>query len=1063
MRYLATVGLGITFGLQVNNSGLRFVAGYAMNLLSKSTLVAGCILFASTLQAQVVTLTPNPAALDDSLDIIFDANLGNAGLASFAGTVYAHCGLITPASTSPTDWKYIVGNWGTADARTRMTPLGGGRHRLRIKPRAFYGLPASPVVINQYAFVFRNQQGNITGRASNGADIYVSLPPSTPARSIQSYQLVNGRLKIVTESELFVLQAYGDSSLRVSYHPDQIEAYDSNYVVVQAALTSATVVETDTSVEYITPSLRAVATKSPYALSVYLGGRLLTHEDVGFFKRGASEVGVAMSLRTGEVLQGGGSRTLPINRRGQVLSMYNTAIYGYQQGNTLNLCIPFFASSRGYGLLFDHVQPAQADLGSSSPSALTYTAEGGRFGYYVMAGSGYAGVLRNYTALTGRQTLPPRWALGYLQSRYGYENEAQTRQIATDLRTAGYPLDGLFLDLYWFGSPSTMGNLNWDLTRFPQPTTLMSELRAKGIHTLLITEPYFTLSSSTYSTLNGLGLLARSSGTQPYVINGFWAGPASLIDVTRIGTDAWWWPSYRNRVNEGVDAWWSDLGEPEDHPNGMAHATGPARAIHNIYSLLWARILWNGYRAEFPTRRLFNVIRSGWAGMQRYGTFPWSGDVDRSFAALRLQVPLMIGGGMSGTAYLHTNVGGFAGGSQNAELYTRWHQLGVFSPIDWCHSNVSVLPEPIYWDAATQGRVRSLLQLRTRLHPALYSLAYENALTGAPILRPMDYYAPGDATLAAANEQFYFGRDLIVAPVVQAGQTQRSVALPAGAWRDFFTGTAYVGGSTVTVPASVDVVPVLARLGSVTALAPYRPALVQLAMDSLTLRWFADATAPSLVSYLYQDDGTSFNSIAAGQYERIELRTQHSASEYRLELTQNGGFTGAPNNRKMEIEVPKMTTAPLSVSFGGATLPVHAIASAYRTTSSGTYFDAAAQRLYAKATWAHQPAAFVISLGGTTSVDSDASATASSVTISPNPATLRATLRSSKLSVGQYHVELVQTSGVVVRTVAWAITDPSSAQLELDLTGLSAGIYLVRVSTREGKLVEQRRLVVGSR
>ncbi len=993
---------------------------------------------------QVVVLTPYPPSLDDSLDIVFDANLGNGALAAFAGPVYAHCGLITPASTSLSDWKFVVGNWGTADARVRMTPLGGGRHRLRVLPRAFYGLPMGAVDIRSYAFVFRNANGSIVGRSSTGGDIFVNVPPSVPTRSVQSHQLVQGRLRVFTKTELFTFQLHGDSAVRAYYHPTQVEQFDSNYVVVQPANTSPSFAETDSTLELSSTGIRVRVTKSPFTVRYFSGATLLTRESFGFTPPSGGRVAVGLALRPGETLQGGGSRTMPVNRRGLSLDMYNTAIFGYQQDNALNLCVPFFVSSAGYGVLFDNWQPAQADLGASFADALLYTADGGRMGYYIVAGGSPAGVLKQYTALTGRQPMPPRWAMGYLQSRYGYETETETRSIASQLRAAGFPLDGLFLDLYWFGSPGTMGNLNWDNARFPQPTQMMTDLRNQGVHTLLITEPYFTLSSTNYSFLNSNNLLARNAGGTSYVINGFWAGASSLIDVFRPTADAWWWPFYRARANEGVAAWWSDLGEPEDHPTGMVHHNGAsARSVHNLYSFVWARMLWNGYRAEYPNTRLFNVIRSGWAGMQRFGTFPWSGDVDRSFGALQRQVPLMIGAGMSGIAYMHTNVGGFTGGGQNPELYARWHQLGAFSPIDWCHSNISVLPEPIYWDTTTQRRVRDVLRLRQRMIPYNYSLAAENALTGTPLIRPMDYVAPGQAELAALNDQYYWGPDLVVAPVLQAGQTTRAVRLPEGVWKDFFTGQRWAGGSSIMAFAPLDRIPVFARAGALIALSPYRPALSTYTADSLTIRFFADAAVSSSSASVYHDDGLSFSSLAGGQHERLRLEASHTGQVVTVNLARTGGFAGAPSSRRMEFELPDQPFAPQAVTWAGLSVPSTADAAAYRSTMGTAWFyDATRRTLWVKAPWNHSATALVITYPMPTSVEGGVAADRGHAQLHPNPARDVVTLRLDDAAVGRYRLHLVDAKGQTAWTGERQHDSPGPAEWLIGLpSNVSAGAY----------------------
>ena len=183
------------------------------------------------------------------------------------------------------------------------------------------------------------------------------------------------------------------------------------------------------------------------------------------------------------------------------------------------------------------------------------------------------------------------------------------------------------------------------------------------------------------SLVRTLGLVGTTARRQPYTVGSFWAGPASILDVFKPETRAWLWAQYSHLHDQGAAGWWSDLGEPENHPEAMRHVAGPTRAVHNAYGQAWASIFSERYAQEYPEERLFNLARSGWAGLQRHSVFPWSGDINRSWSGYQAQVPVMLGMGQGGVGYMHSDAGGFCVGPIDSELYTRWLQMASLCPI----------------------------------------------------------------------------------------------------------------------------------------------------------------------------------------------------------------------------------------------------------------------------------------------------------------------------------------------------------------------------------------------
>ncbi|UOQ71942.1 TIM-barrel domain-containing protein [Hymenobacter cellulosilyticus] len=603
---------------------------------------------------------------------------------------------------------------------------------------------------------------------------------------------------------------------------------------------------TDIRVKMACPG-EVVIQKIPLRISYRRDAEVLVADAAGAFQQlpqnGISGgVGISFRLTPDEHLYGTGSRALPLDRRGQKLTLYNEAHYGYQNGEpTLNVTLPTVVSSRGYMLFFDNHAPGKLDLGATEKNTLEYRAENlGSLAYFIIAGDSYAAVLDRYTWLTGRQPLPPRWGLGLIQSRFGYKTEQEMLQTARRMRQADFPLDALVLDLYWFGGTTRQGDFRWQPQQFPNPKRLLSRLDSSGVKTILISEPYVMRTSLNDSLVRSQDLVGRDAAGKPYTVQSFWAGPATLLDMFRPAARQWLWQQYDRLKQDGVGGWWSDLGEPENQPADMFYNPGPTRKIHNAYGQAWASILQDGYIQHYPQERLFNLARSGWAGMQRNSVFPWSGDVSRSWSGLQAQVPIMLSMGMGGVGYMHSDAGGFAGSNTDSELYTRWLQMASFGPIMRPHGVVA--PEPYWYPEPYRSIVRRYAHLRYELLPYLYTLAWENSETGTPLARPMNYgptsrvtlpvptnvrsatpqpltpeeqaagfteeggdwswnlkassswglarltarqrqevRANNTASLANVNDQFLLGSELLVAPVLQPGQRRRNVVLPPAA------------------------------------------------------------------------------------------------------------------------------------------------------------------------------------------------------------------------------------------------------------------------------------------
>ena len=705
--------------------------------------------------------------------------------------------------------------------------------------------------------------------------------------------------------------------------------------------------------------------KQPLRVSILRGADTLVAEAAGTFRRvpaaaaaatAAAPGGTAVRFRLapGERLYGTGSRALPVDRRGYRLELYNQAHYASQNGEpNLNIALPTVLSSRGYMLFFDHHTAGYLDLGKTDKNVLEYGGEGlTSLSYYVITGKNQAEVLDRYTALTGRQPLPPRWALGLIQSRFGYRSDTEMRQVAARMRRENFPLDALVLDLYWFGGIKRQGDLAWDGAHFPDPAGLMRSLRQQGVKTILISEPYVMRASRNDSTVRTLGLVGTDGAGRPFTVGSFWAGPASILDVFKLRTRDWLWSYYRTLHEQGAAGWWSDLGEPENHPEAMQHAAGPTRAVHNAYGQSWASLFRERYAEEFPEERVFNLARSGWAGMQRNAVFPWSGDINRSWSGFQAQVPVMLGMGAGGVGYMHSDAGGFCVGGIDPELYTRWLQMASLGPILRPHGE-GVPSEPYYYPEPYKSAVRNATHLRYQLLPYLYSLAWQNTTTGAPLARMMEFdtsfneelrmkneelpgghssennssfLIPHSSLSKASNDQYLLGPSLLVAPVLQPGQRRRNVVLPAGNWVDFRTNQTYPGGRTVGVAAPLARTPLLVRAGAFLPMTAYRPSTDRYRPDTLLLRYYPDLGTPESEFTLYDDDGHSARALARHQYETFTARGFCTPAQTDVILSSSGQYPGQPAYRLVRLLVQRVAAPPAAVFLDEQRAPAEALA-----------------------------------------------------------------------------------------------------------------------------------------
>jgi len=547
-------------------------------------------------------------------------------------------------------------------------------------------------------------------------------------------------------------------------------------------------------------------------------------------------------LRQEEQIYGLGERAAPLNLRaarevtekGEVTDQVKTfrmwnydaaGMYG-PGSDPMYICIPVYLglhSSGSYLIFYENSFEASFTFEDVATAAF----EGGALRYYVTAGPP-AQLLERYTELTGRPPLPPRWALGYHQSRWGYRTEEAVRETVKEFKSQNLPLSAIHLDI---DVQVGFRAFTIDPDRFPNLPSFINELSADGVRFITIINPGIKYSRQSQLFLEGMVLNAfcKLPDGKP-VVGPVWPGWCVFPDFTKPVVRTWWSRQYEYLLDVGVAGFWHDMNEPaafilwgdRSLPKVTQHFMegrgGDHREAHNVYGLLQAQAAYEALRGYRPQQRPFIVSRAGWAGLQRYA-WTWTGDIECTWAALRVTVATVVGLGLSGIPYTGPDIGGFQG-NPSAELYLRWFQMSSF--LTFCRSQCSNNVEyraPWTYGEPYLSIIRQFLQLRYRLLPYFYTLAWEATQKGYPPVRPVFWSDSEDSALWGVDDAFFLGDALLVCPIFEEGARARQAVLPKGHWYRFWDDEVMEGAGEVSLDAPLEEIPLLVRAGSLLPMA----------------------------------------------------------------------------------------------------------------------------------------------------------------------------------------------------------------------------------------------------
>ena len=743
----------------------------------------------------------------------------------------------------------------------------------------------------------------------------------------------DGRDKLTARAgpAIVSVQLLADDLLRVRLNPTGSFDADRSWAVVGVSWTppKADFVESPEALTIATSKLRVVLSKDPLRIRVFdASGALICSDDsVRGMSWAGSEVRVWKTMPPGEEYLGFGEKAGRLFRRGTAMTMWNSDIPGYAADtDPLYESIPFFLAfnhGRSYGIFFDNTWRSSFDMGKELAGAYSFGAEGGELNYYVFTGPAPADVLARFTQLVGHMPLPPRWALGYQQCRWSYPTETRVREIAGGFRTRNIPCDVIYLDIDYMDGYRIF---TWNNKNFPDPLRMIADLAREGFKVVVIVDPGIKVDTAYGAYRSGVASDVFVRHADGRLFTGkVWPGVCAFPDFTSEPARQWWGRNFQGLVRAGVRGWWNDMNEPSvfdvpthtmdpDVVHDNAGSRAPHAQVHNVYGMEMTRATREGVQTLTPDERVFVLTRATYAGGQRYAA-AWTGDNVASWEHLGMALHMCLNLSISGQPFVGSDIGGFIG-YPSGELFSRWLELGVFSPLMRAHSVINEKnKEPWEFGDRFTAINRSTISMRYSFLPYIYTVMQQASVRGVPAMRPMLFEFPDDARFVGTDDAFMFGDDLLIAPVLQENAMTRTVTLPRGGWYEYSSDSAFTGGGAVTVDAPLGALPIFVRAGSIIPTQQPVQYSDQAPIGPLTLSCYPPDGIGPVHSLYYEDDGHSMDYVK-GDFLSRTLSQRRTPDSVMVTLSRCEG-TYRPPRRNVEVLIKHCSCSPSAVHING--------------------------------------------------------------------------------------------------------------------------------------------------
>jgi alpha-D-xyloside xylohydrolase len=596
------------------------------------------------------------------------------------------------------------------------------------------------------------------------------------------------------------------------------------------------------------------------------------------------------------------------------------------QGNTDDY-IPFFLSVKGYGLFWDNYSPT---LFEDTPESTSFKSDvGDCIDYYFMYGGNADGVIARMRDLTGQVPMFPLWTFGYWQSKERYKSQDELVGVVNKYRELGVPLDGIIQDWQYWGNNYLWNAMEFLNPEFYNPQKMVDDIHGLNAHIIISIWNSFGPETKQYRELDKIGALMDfktwpESGSEKWPPNADYPSGVKVYDpFNPEARDIYW--NYLNKgiFSLGMDGWWMDSSEP-DHlqfkPSDFDNKTylGSFRKVRNAFPLMTVGGVYQHQRAVTSEKRVFILTRSAFAGQQRYGANTWTGDVVASWDALKNQISAGLNFSLCGIPYWNSDIGGFflwnfkntLNDPDYRELYVRWIQFGAFCPMMRTHGTDA--PREIYQFGKKGDKVYDAIEksinLRYSLLPYMYSASWDVTANQSTMTRALMMDFPKDNQALDINDQYMFGKSLLVCPVTKpmysaegkedfSSVRTRELYLPAGAgWYDFWTGEKYSGGQTVKKETPIDIIPLFVKAGSIIPVGPEVQYATEKKWDNLEIRVYEGANGEFT---LYEDENNNYN-YEKGAYSTITFAWNESKKTLTIS-DRKGSFPGMIPERKFNI------------------------------------------------------------------------------------------------------------------------------------------------------------------
>jgi alpha-D-xyloside xylohydrolase len=733
--------------------------------------------------------------------------------------------------------------------------------------------------------------------------------------SIVSFKKETNGVTFNLDKGLLKIKVCNDNIVEVKYTVLQAFTSNKSLVIVNdwKTVTKFSVSDNKDEIIITTANLEIGVNKNTNAVKFTdLKGKLILEED-GKYGKQMNETNVA-GIRVNscttkfvspsdEALFGLGCHpedTLSINYKGRNQDL----VIKYMTG-----AIPVLLSNKGYGLFWDNYSPSYFFGAEEGNTKYKYTSESGNLiDYYFFYGPGFDRIIASYRLATGNAPMFPKWAFGLFQSQDRYQSQAEVLTVKNKYRNNKIPVDCIVQDwFYW--EPDVIGSHHFWPERYPDPKAMVAELHKANIHTMISIWPVMAKGTANYAAMEKAGNL--TSVTWDNVMTHTFD---NYYDAHSEKARKMYWDQARDSLiaPQGWDAWWVDQCEPDngtflDERRKATFSTGKGIDYFNTYSLMHSTGLYENWRKDIEGKRAFFLIRQAFAGSQRNAATLWSSDITCTWRAFKSQVPQGINACSSGIPYWTSDIGGYHfhwmppdwSTSDNRELFTRWFQFGTFSPVFRIHGKGERALFSDNWDEKTKAILLNYDNLRYRLLPYIYSLAWMVTNDGYTIMRSLAFDFRNDPVINSIPDQYMFGPAFLVNPITESGKKSRRVYLPQSTtWFDFWTGQKLTGGQTIDASAPIETIPLYIKAGSIVPLGPFLQYATEKPADPVEIRIYPGADGTFV---LYEDENNNYN-YEKGVFSTISFKWNDATHKLTIDK-RRGTYPGMPENRTFQIVV----------------------------------------------------------------------------------------------------------------------------------------------------------------